>query len=156
MLPDGNGWVAGCRDANGWGICTGDGTNTEKVLENHYRPKPSDDGNIYVVDDDGVLYELSIDNETVREVWDGLPGNGRLAWTVQDSSIYLLSGAEGGNLSRMFRRDIETGKIELLFEGRAPLADMNLSIGKKTGAILFTSFQISSDDLVIYENAELD
>jgi len=150
---DGRNWVAGCRDADGWGICVGDGLAANKILKNFYRPRPSADGRVYVVDSAGSLFELSVENATVQEVWDGLPGNGRFAWTVENDSIFLLSGAEGGNLSRMFRRDIKSGDIELLYEGRTPLADMTLSIGKRSGAILFTGFQTSSDDLVIYERA---
>jgi hypothetical protein len=32
-----------------------------------------------------------------------------------------------------------------------PLTDTNISIGQKSGAILFTRFQSSSDDLVVFE-----
>jgi hypothetical protein len=155
-LPDGSGWIAGCRDANNWGVCTGNGADTKKLLDDYYRPRPSSDGRVFVVNSAGVLFELQLNDASVREVWDGLPGNGRFAWTVHDNAIYLLSGAEGANLSRMYRRDINSGKIELLFEGQAPVADMNLSIGQQSGAILFTGYQTSSDDLVLYEKPQFD
>lgn len=155
-LPDGREWVAGCRDSDGWGICVGDDQATRKVIADYYRPRPASDGTIYVVDDPGMLFTLSIDNASVASIWNGLPGNGRYAWVTEDGMLYFVAGDEAGNASQLWQRDIESGATELIHEGLLPMADMTLSIGRKTGSILFTQMQISSDDLVLYPVINFD
>jgi len=151
-LADGKRWVAGCRNAAGWGICLGDTNNVVRVADGYYRPRPSADNRVSVVDNAGTLFSLSLDDGSSGALWDGLPGNGRYGWVVDDNQLYFLAGGEPGNTGRLMRRDLESGAIETLYSGPMPVADTNLSIGKKTGAVLFTLFADSSDDLVVYEN----
>lgn len=149
-LPDGQRWVAGCRDADGWGICVGDNQSTRKVAAEYYRPRPSSDGLIYVVDNIGTLFSLTLADGSVQAIWNELPGNGRFAWVVEKGILYYVSGDEAGNASQLWQRNLESGATELLHEGLLPMADMTLSIGRSTGAVLFTQLRISSDDLVLY------
>jgi hypothetical protein len=154
-LPDGKRWVAGCRNTDGWGICLGNADTVERVADGYYRPRPSGDNRVSVVDSAGTLFSLSLDDGSSSELWDGLPGNGRYGWVVDDKRLYFLAGGEPGNAGRLMRRDLESGEIDTLYSGPMPVADTNLSIGKQTGAVLFTLFADSSDDLVVYENTGL-
>ncbi len=36
-----DGWVAGCRDESGWGICVSDDDAIDKIADGYYRPNPS-------------------------------------------------------------------------------------------------------------------
>ncbi len=155
-LADGQHWVAGCRDADGWGICLGNGDSVRRVADGYYRPRPTSDNTVSVVNSDGTLFSLSLDDGSSRELWDSLPGNGRYGWVVDDDQLYFLAGGEPGNTGRLMRRDLESGEIETLYNGPMPVADTSLSIGKRTGAVLFTLFADSSDDLVVYEIIGLD
>ena len=91
-------------------------------------------------------------------MWDGLPGNGRYGWVVDNNhnQLFFLAGSETGNTGRLNRRNLATGEIELLYSGPMPLADTNISIGKLTGNVLFTRFEDSSDNLVVFEGVDLD
>ncbi|MDH4124445.1 MAG: winged helix-turn-helix domain-containing protein [Gammaproteobacteria bacterium] len=151
-LADGSGWIAGCHDGRAWGICTGSDTTSEQLISDYYRPRPTADGRIYVIDKNGALFELNLHSRSVAKVWDGLPGNGRYGWAVAANVVYLLDSGEQGGASRMVRYDLGSGRSEVLFEGAMPLADMNLSIGGQSGDILFTQLRVSSDDIVMYEN----
>jgi Tol biopolymer transport system component/DNA-binding winged helix-turn-helix (wHTH) protein len=155
-LADGDNWIAGCRNSSGWGICVSNGSNVDRVADGYYRPQPSTDDHFYAVNDAGILFSLTLGNGDASEVWDGLPGNGRYGWAVEDNFIYFFAGSESGNASRLIRRDRSGGAMELLYEGPMPIADMNLSIGTVSGEILFTRFQTSSDDLVLYERVTID
>lgn len=155
-LAGGKRWVAGCRNADGWGICLGNADEVARVAGGYYRPRPSGDNRVSVVDNAGTLFSLSLDDGSSRELWDSLPGNGRYGWVVDDDQLYFLAGGEPGNTGRLMRRDLESGEIETLYSGPMPVADTSLSIGKRTGAVLFTLFADSSDDLVVYEIIGLD
>jgi Tol biopolymer transport system component/DNA-binding winged helix-turn-helix (wHTH) protein len=155
-LADGENWIGGCRDSSGWGICVSNGSGVERIADGYYRPQPSTDHRYYVVNDAGILFNLSLGNDDALEVWNDLPGNGRYGWAVEDNSIYFLAGGESGSSSQLLRRHSISGAMELLYEGSMPIADMNLSIGRKSGAILFTGFQTSSDDLVLYESVTVN
>jgi Tol biopolymer transport system component len=155
-LADGKRWVAGCRSADGWGICLGNADNVVRVADGYYRPRPLGDNSVGVVDNAGTLFSLSLEDGSSGELWDGLPGNGRYGWVVDDNQLYFLAGGEPGNTGRLMRRDLDSGEIETLYDGPMPEADSNLSIGKRTGAVLFTIFADSSDDLIVYDNTGLD
>jgi len=155
-LANGERWVAGCRNTDGWGICLGNDENVSRIAEGYYRPRPYTDGRVTVVDSDGILYSLLLTDGSVDELWDGLPGNGRYGWVVVNGQLFFLAGGETGNTGRLNRRHLETGETELLYSGPMPLADTNISIGKLTGNVLFTRFEESSDDLVVFEGVDLD
>jgi Tol biopolymer transport system component/DNA-binding winged helix-turn-helix (wHTH) protein len=156
-LADGEHWVAGCRNADGWGICLGNAGNVTRIADGYYRPRPYIDGGVTVVDSDGTLFSLSLSDGSVDELWDGLPGNGRYGWVVDRNhkQLFFLAGGETGNTGRLYRRDLTSGEIEVLYSGPMPLADSNISIGMQTGTILFTRFEDSSDDLVVFEGVDL-
>ncbi len=155
-LADGDRWVAGCRDAGGWGICLGDEQNVTRIAEGYYRPQPTADDGVIVVDIEGTLFSLSLVDGSGEALWDGLPGSGRYGWVVDDNQLFFLAGGETGNTGRLNRRDFETGDIEVLYAGPMPLADANISIGGRTGRVLFTRFEDSSDNLVVFEGVDLD
>jgi Tol biopolymer transport system component/DNA-binding winged helix-turn-helix (wHTH) protein len=155
-LADGNDWVAGCRNADGWGICIGNEQKVTRIAEGYYRPRPHTDGRVTVVDSDGTLFSLTLADGSADELWDGLPGNGRYGWVFDDNKLFFLAGGETGNTGRLYQRDFDSGEIEILYSGPMPLADTNISIGKQTGNVLFTRFEDSSDDLVVFEGVDLD
>ena len=147
-----DGWIAGCRNESGWGICVGRDDGISRIAEDFYRPNPSGKEDVYVVNDSGTLFRLSLADGSTTEVWDGLPGNGRFGWEVDGDTLYQIAGGEPGNTGRLLKMDLNGGEPELLFTGPMPVADVTLDIGQQSGVILLTIFQTSSDDLVIYEN----
>jgi Tol biopolymer transport system component/DNA-binding winged helix-turn-helix (wHTH) protein len=151
-----DGWVGGCRDATGWGICVGDANGVRRIATDYYRPHPAGAGNIYVVDDAGALYNMAVTDGSVTKILDGMPANGRYGWEVDEGSLYLLAGGETGNSGRLMRVDIDGGEPQTLYTGAMPVADTTISIGRQSGNILLTLFQTSSDDLVVYENVVFD
>lgn len=151
-----NDWLAGCRDESGWGICVGNDNGVEKVADGFYRPNPSGPDEIYVVDDAGTLFRLSLADGSTTKILDGLPGNGRYGWEVADGKLFFLAGGETGNTGRLLKVDITGGEPELLLVSPMPVADMAISVGKQSGTILLTVFQLSSDDLVIYDNVSFE
>jgi Tol biopolymer transport system component len=150
------GWVAGCRDAAGWGICVGDANGVRRIAADYYRPHPARAGNVYVVDDAGALYNMAVTDGSVTKILDGMPANGRYGWEVDEGSLYLLAGGETGNSGRLMRVDIDGGEPETLYTGAMPVADTTISVGRQSGNILLTLFQSSSDDLVVYEDVMFD
>jgi len=150
------GWVSGCRDENGWGICVGRDDTIEKIADGYYRPNPSGKGDLYVVNDTGTLFRLSLADGSTTKVMDGMPGNGRYGWEVEGDTLYFLAGGDTGNTGMLLTVDIGGGQPEALFAGSMPVADVTISIGQQTGAVLFTQFQTSSDDLVVYENVTFE
>ena len=155
-LADGDRWVAGCRDAAGWGICLGNAENVTRIAEGYYRPRPYTNRDVAVVDNEGNLFSLAVTDGSRKELWDGLPGNGRYGWVVDGNQLYFLTGGETGNAGRLNRRHLGSGDTEVLYSGPMPLADTNISIGRQTGTVLFTRFADSSDDLVIFEGVDLN
>jgi Tol biopolymer transport system component/DNA-binding winged helix-turn-helix (wHTH) protein len=151
-----DGWVAGCRDESGWSICVGDDTAIKKVADGYYRPHPSGADDVYVVNDVGTLFRLSLADGSTTKILDGLPGRGRYGWEVENDTLYFLTGGETGNTGRLLKVDIGGGEPELLFVSPMPVADTALSIGKQRGTILLTLFRTSSDDLVVYEGVGFD
>jgi len=150
------GWIGGCRDDSGWGICVGDGTDVTRLVDGYYRPNPTESGDIYVVNDAGTLFRLALGDGRTTKIMDGMPGNGRYGWEVENNTLIFLAGGDTGNTGMLLTVDIDGGQPEALFAGSMPVADVTLSIGRQTGAILFTQFQNSSDDLVVYEDVRLD
>jgi hypothetical protein len=151
-----NGWVGGCRDDDGWGICIGDDADVRKIAAGYYRPHPSGPDDIIVVDDAGSLFRLSISTGSTTKLLDGMPGDGRYGWEVADDTLYFLAGGETGNTGKLLKADFAGGDPEVLFAGAMPVADTSLSIGRLTGAILFTRSRASSDDVVLYEGVNFD
>lgn len=150
------GWVGGCRDDGGWGICVGGDTNIRKVVDGYYRPHPSGPDDILVVDDDGTLFRFSITDGSTTKLLDEMPGNGRFGWEVVDDTLYFLAGGETGNTALLLKVELAGGDPEELFAGTMPVADTSLSIGRQTGAVLFTRSRTSSDDVVLYEDVNFD
>jgi Tol biopolymer transport system component/DNA-binding winged helix-turn-helix (wHTH) protein len=150
-MPDGRRWVSGCLDASGWGVCTGDEQDVSRVASGYFRPQPLDDEFVAVVDRTGVLYRLALSAGSVEEIWDGMPGRGRNGWAIDEKRILFLSGGNTSNSGRLLELDTESGNLTEHFVGLMPLTDTNISIGQSSGTILFTRFQSSSDDLVLYE-----
>ena len=150
-----DGWVAGCRDETGWGICVGSDAGARKIADGFYRPDPSGLGNAYVIDDGGALYNLSLTDGSVTKILDGMPGNGRYGWEVHEGTLYFLAGGATGNSAHLLVADLGGGQPETIFSGKMPVADTAISIGRQSGTILLTLFQTSSDDLVIYRDTEL-
>lgn len=150
------GWVAGCRDASGWGICVGDANGVRRIAADYYRPQPAGAGNIYVVDDKGALYNMAVTDGSVTKILDGMPGNGRYGWEVDEGTLYLLAPGVTGNSGRLMRVDIDGGEPETLYAGAMPVEGATISVGRQSGNILLTLFQASSDDLVVYEDVLFD
>lgn len=150
------GWVAGCRDADGWGICVGNDSGVEKIVAGYYRPNPARAGNVYVVNDTGAFFNLSLTDGTLTKILDGLPANGRYGWEVDEGVLYFLAGGETGTLGRLLSVDLGGGEPETLFTGSMPVADTTISVGRQSGNVLLTLFQTSSDDLVVYEDVSFE
>lgn len=150
-LPGGSHWVSGCFDGGAWGICVGDRQDVRKVVEGYFRPQPLDDESVAVIDDAGALYRLTLADGSVEIIWDGLPGRGRNGWTLYNGRLYFLSGGNTSNTGQLLELDIASGELNKRYSGLMPLTDTNISIGRSSGAILFSRFQSSSDDLVLYE-----
>ena len=150
-MPNGNRWVSGCIDSSGWGICVSNGQEVRRVAEGYFRPQPLDDDSVAVVDSIGVLYRLALLDGSVAEIWDGMPGKGRVGWVLDKDRILFLSGGDASNVGRLLELDTVSGRVAEHYAGLMPITDTNISIGRNSGAILFTRFQSSSDDLVLYE-----
>ena len=155
-LPGNEGWIAGCRDDSGWGICVGGVASVSRVVEGLYRPNPSGSGDVYAVNDTGTLYRFSLQDGSTVKILDGMPGNGRYGWEVTAESLYFFAGGDTGNSGRLMRVEISGGEPETLFSGSMPVADASISVGNQSGRILITLFQTSSDDLVVYEGLSFD
>ena len=149
-----DGWIAGCRNDSGWGICASRSNVVGRIANGYYRPNPTETGDVYVVDDDGTLYRLALADGSNTKILDGMPGDGRYGWEVADDELYFLAGGDTGNTGRLLKVAIDGGEPETIFESSMPVADTAISIGQQTGAVLFTLFQNSSDDLVVYENVD--
>ena len=150
-LPGGDRWVSGCLDAIGWGICSGDERGATRVADGYFRPQPLDDDFVAVVDDSGVLFRLALADGSVEEIWDAMPGSGRVGWTLDDDRILFLNGGSASDTGRLLELNTASGEIVEKYAGLLPMTDTNISIGRKSGVILFTRFQSSSDDLVVFE-----
>ena len=150
------GWVAGCRDTSGWGICVGDANGIRRIAADYYRPHPAGAGNIYVVDEAGALYNMAVTDGSVTKILEGMPANGRYGWEVDEGTLYLLAPGETGNTGRLLAVDIDGGEPETLYTGAMPIADTTISIGRQSGNILLTLYQTASDDLVVYESVFFD
>jgi Tol biopolymer transport system component/DNA-binding winged helix-turn-helix (wHTH) protein len=148
------GWIGGCRDEDGWGICVGDGTDVTRLVDGYYRPNPTESGDIYVVNDAGTFFRLSLADGRTTKILDGLPANGRYGWEVANDTLYFLAGGDSGNTGRLLKVDLAGGEPETLLTSPMPVADTAISIGQQTGAVLFTLFQNASDDLVVYEDVD--
>ena len=149
-----DGWIAGCRDDDGWGICVGTNDTVSRIADGFFRPVPAGYGNAYVVDSDGTLYNLSFADGSTTKILEGMPGNGRYGWEVHEGTLYFLAGGETGNSGRLLRVDIGGGEPESIYSGAMPVADATISVGNRTGNVLLTLFQTSSDDVVVYEGVE--
>lgn len=150
-LPTDQGWIAGCRDDTGWGICVGENDTVTRIAEDLYRPNPTANGDVYVVDDGGTLFLLVLDDGSTLRILNGMPGNGRYGWEITEDSLYLLAGGDTGNTGRLMHVDISGGEPETIFSGPMPVADASISVGQQSGRVLVTLFQTSSDDVVVYE-----
>jgi Tol biopolymer transport system component/DNA-binding winged helix-turn-helix (wHTH) protein len=150
------GWIAGCRDDSGWGICVGSGSEVTRLVDAYYRPNPTESGDVYVVDDAGTLFRLALADGTTTKILDGMPGDGRYGWEVADNTLYFLAGGDSGNTGQLMRVSIGGGEPETLLSSPMPVADTAISIGQQTGAVLFTLFQNASDDLVVYEDVAFE
>lgn len=149
-----DGWVAGCRNDAGWGICIGDESGVSQVAKGYYRPVPAGLGNAYVVNDAGALFNMSLADGSVTKILDGMPGTGRYGWEVDEGVLYFLAGGDQGNTGQLLRVDIGGGEPETIYTGAMPVADTAISVGRQSGDILLTLFQTSSDDLVVYEGVD--
>ena len=149
-----DGWVAGCRDENGWGICVATSSGVTQIARNYYRPHPAGIGNAYVVDAEGRFFNMSLTDGSVTKILEGMPGNGRYGWEIDEGSLYFFAGGDTGNTGMLMRVDLGGGDPETLFTGTMPVADTTISIGQQSGDILLTLFQTSSDDLVVYEDVD--
>jgi Tol biopolymer transport system component/DNA-binding winged helix-turn-helix (wHTH) protein len=148
---DGKAWVFGCNESGAWGICIADTVRSRRIANGYFRPTPIDDESIAVVDGDGHLFRMSIEHGTTELIWDGLPGAGRYGWTIAANSLYYIYPVATDNTARIIRRDLGSGAEVSLYNGPMPMADTPLSVSKTTGDLLFTRFQASSDDLVIFD-----
>lgn len=150
-MPRGDRWVFGCLDASGWGICIGDESVSSRIADGYFRPQPLDDIYVAAVDESGVLFRLSVEDGSVVEIWDGMPGRGRVGWVLDGERILFLNGGDAGDKGRILELDVVSGRLLEKYSGLLPLTDTNISIGRQSGAILFTRFQSSTDDLVYFE-----
>jgi len=150
-MPDGERWVAGCLDARGWGICVSQEQTVIRVADGYFRPQSLDDNNVAVVDKKGILYRLALADGATTEIWSDMPGDGRAGWALDNNRILFLDGGDASNAGRLLQIDLLSGQVIEKYSGSMPLTDTNISIGQKSGAILFTRFQSSSDDLVVFE-----
>jgi len=98
-----------------------------------------------------VLFRLALADGSVEEIWDGMPGSGRVGWTLDNDRILFLNGGSASDTGRLLELDTVSGEIVEKYAGLLPMTDTNISIGRISGAILFTRFQSSSDDLVVFE-----
>ena len=151
-MPDGEHWVFGCRNNTIWGVCIGDSDGVERIADNVFRPDVIDAESLAVIDNSGILFRIDIETGVSRELWRGLPADGRFGWTVSDGTLIYLSGGEESNIGRVTQRNLTSGEEILLYVGPMPLADAAISSGKRSGSILFTNYQSSSDDVVLFPN----
>ena len=151
-----DGWIAGCRSDSGWGVCVSRNNAVSRIANGYYRPNPTQTGDVYVVDDDGTLYRLALADGSTTKILDGMPGDGRYGWEVANDELYFLAGGDTGNTGRLLKVAIDGGEPETIFESSMPVADTAISIGQQTGTVLFTLFQNSSDDLIVYEDVDFN
>lgn len=150
---DGDRLVYGCRRDGNWGICVGNSSGVERIAEGYFRPTPIDENTIAVVDENGSLYRMDTTGSSTEIMWEDLPESGRFGWTVSgDELIYATAGGQSKS-PRLVRYNLVTGESRIVFEGSMPLADTTISVGRKSGALLFTRYQTVSDDLVLIEDA---
>jgi len=150
-MPGGDRWVAGCLDAGGWGICVSEGQAVRRVADAYFRPQPLDDEYVAVVDKKGILYRLALADGSSSEIWGDMPGSGRAGWALHNERLLFLNGGDAGDTGRLLELDLASGQVVEKYTGLLPLTDTNISIGRHSGAILFTRFQSSSDDIVVFE-----
>ncbi len=150
-LPSGDRWVSGCLDASGWGICVSEEQAVSRIADGYFRPQPLDDEFAAVVDGTGVLYRLTLADGSLEEIWGGVPDSGRAGWALDNDRILFLNGGDASDAGRLLELNTVSGRVTEKYSGLMPLTDTNISIGRNSGVILFTRFQSSSDDLVVFE-----
>ena len=155
-LPSGAGMVFGCVTEQKRGICLSDDSGTRVIINDFFKPQAISDDSIVAVNNGGVLHRITLHDGSSQALWNGLPGKGRYGWLIDGDEIVYTTGGSGGESGRILRRNLETGQSILLYEGHMPVADTILSIGPETGAIMFTRFLASSDDLLLYEELSFD
>ncbi len=153
-MPGGRQWVSGCRLQQRWSLCLGDADGYQELAAGLFRPVPSDEHTLYAVDTDGILHRYDIDQRSSEPVWNGLPGSGRMGWTVADRQLYYLVGDSNTSLGRLHQRDLVSGRETLLYQGSLPLADTTLHHGMRSGAILFTGSKSENDDVVFFQDLQ--
>ena len=128
----------------------------DRIADNFFRPEPLDNQTLAVVDGSGTLHSIDIEGGATREIWRGLPADGRFGWTNSGNNLIYVSGGDESNLGRVIRRDKTTGAEIILYEGAMPLADIALGYGSLSGAVLITTYQSSSDNLVMFPKVSVN
>jgi len=123
-----------------------------RIADNVFRPDVIDAESLAVIHNSGILFRIDIKTGVSRELWRGLPADGRFGWTVREGKLIYLSGGEESNIGRVTQRNLASGEETLLYVGPMPLADAAISSGARSGSILFTNYQSSSDDVVLFPN----
>jgi WD40 repeat protein len=150
------GWVAGCRSNTDWGICVSERGVVRRIADGFFFPHPGRAGNLYVVDAGGALFNLSIADGSVTKILDGMPGDGRFGWEIDEGTLFFLAPGEAGHTGRLLQVDLGGGEPETLYTGAMPIAETSISVGRASGRILLTLFQESGDDIVVFENLTFD
>jgi Tol biopolymer transport system component/DNA-binding winged helix-turn-helix (wHTH) protein len=148
--------VFGCRDNEFRGICSARGEQIQHLAEGFHRPQPITSEQVLVSDDLGHLHALDIVDGQTRLVWSGLPGKGRIGWAVSGKELLFVTGGERGESGQLMRRNLASGETQTLYQGHMPVVDVRLHTNSVTGAVLFTRYQASSDDIVVYRNIRFD
>lgn len=150
-LADGEHWVYGCQDDAGWGLCVGGDGDNRRLVDNYYRPQSLAGNFIAAVDGSGALHRIDAASGDAQLIWERLPAAGRLGWVLHGDSLVYSTAAADNDSGQIRRRNLVDGTVDVIFEGRMPLADNTLSIDPATGRLLFTRFQAASDDLVSFD-----
>ena len=150
------GWVAGCRNETGWGICVSEQGEVRRIADGFLFPHPGRAGNLYVIDDTGALFNVSVADGSVTKILDGMPGNGRFGWEIDEGTLYFLARGDADHTGRLMRVDLGGGEPETLYTGAMPVAETTISVGRASSRLLLTLFQATGDDLVVFENPRFD
>ena len=154
-MPNGEHWVYGCQINDVWGICLASSQGVSVIAEHFYRPQPIDGNSLAAVDSAGVLRRIDVATGRPEELWTGLPANGRFGWNLSGEDLIFMTGGDETNVGHVVRRNLESGEETILYSGAMPLADAAISLGNKSGSILFVTYQSSSDDLLIFSDVTI-
>ena len=140
--------VFGCGNADGMDVCVREQGKDRILAANLYRPQAMNDGAIAAINADGDLVRFLADQPAPRVVAQ-IPASGRAAWHLQGQELVFLNQSQQSQSVDVVIRNLVSGEDTVIIQTAMPLTDTSIDVNPVTGALVFSTFQSNSDDLVL-------